>query len=185
MFSYEDGGNTNLLMFFFAIIIFGMGGVMAWLNLAERVQNENNADRPRMDIAPNPGAEFLDRIGYRGKIPPKFICPITLCIMHDPVCFLGGHDSHVFERSALEKWLSECNRRNPLTGELLPNSVKLISAKEIARQIYEWLRELRRSRLSSSVRLQGGGGTLRPKSKSKITVAGERVKRSTSSFSHS
>ncbi len=148
---YPLGRDLNLIMLAFVAGIFCLAGIMVFLDLpAERLKIKED-DKAKMNIAPNPYADFLERINYRGVIPPEFICPITLCIMHDPVCIKGGHDAHVFERSAIEKWMSEGNRMNPLTGELLPSSTKLIRRKNLVKQINDWLRQLRGACLSGSV----------------------------------
>lgn len=49
------------------------------------------------------------------QINDTFYCPITYCIMSDPVI---GIDGHTYEKSAIELWLSTSNK-SPLTKQLM------------------------------------------------------------------
>ena len=59
----------------------------------------------------------------RLKEVDSFMCPITQCLMVDPVSTCDGH---TYERSAIEEWLSN-NDSSPITGatlidtKLIPN----------------------------------------------------------------
>jgi hypothetical protein len=53
------------------------------------------------------------------KYYDNFICPITLAIMKDPVIC---SDSHTYERSAIETWLSK-NSHSPITREIITNNI--------------------------------------------------------------
>ena len=46
-------------------------------------------------------------------------CPITLCLMNDPVILLG--DGQTYERSAIESWLKQGHKTSPLSGAELSN----------------------------------------------------------------
>lgn len=46
-------------------------------------------------------------------------CPITLCLMNDPVILLG--DGQTYERSAIESWLEQGHKTSPLSGAELSN----------------------------------------------------------------
>ena len=49
------------------------------------------------------------------QLTENFICPITLAVMKDPVIC---SDSHTYERSAIEKWLST-NNHSPITRQII------------------------------------------------------------------
>jgi hypothetical protein len=44
--------------------------------------------------------------------PPDFICPITSCLMSDPVI---AADGFTYERTAVERWIAQSSR-SPMTG---------------------------------------------------------------------
>lgn len=92
-----------------------------------------------IEIASNSQADFLEQIHFSGEVPPELVCPITQCIMHDPVRIFGEHPVHVFERTALQKWIIEGKNSNPLTRQPLALEAKLIPANDIAEKIKMWL----------------------------------------------
>ena len=47
------------------------------------------------------------------SMPPDFRCPITMCLMRDPVILATGHS---FERQAIQRHLATKNT-NPITSE--------------------------------------------------------------------
>ena len=47
------------------------------------------------------------------SMPPDFLCPITMCLMRDPVILETGHS---FERLAIQRHLATKNT-NPITSE--------------------------------------------------------------------
>ena len=47
------------------------------------------------------------------SMPPDFLCPITMCLMRDPVILETGHS---FERQAIQRHLATKNT-NPITSE--------------------------------------------------------------------
>lgn len=96
-----------------------------------------------IEIAPNSHADFLERINFLGEVPPELMCPIMQCIMQDPVRIYGGHQAHVFERTAFEKWIQEGKNVNPLTRESLSTPLKLLPANDVAEKIKVWLGDLR------------------------------------------
>ena len=60
-------------------------------------------------------------------MPNELLCPITLCIMSDPVPDpVLAMDGHTYERAAIERWL-RARRTSPRTGaplasrQLVPN----------------------------------------------------------------
>ncbi len=108
-----------------------------------------------IEMAPNLHADFLERIDFVGEIPRELMCPITQCIMHDPVRILGGHESHVFERTALEKWINEGRNMNPLNRESLSWWTRLVSANDVAEKIQAWLDDLRLRRRVFSIWSRG------------------------------
>ena len=65
----------------------------------------------------------LEAIGFAGKIPEEFVCPITLCIMSYPV--IAG--PYIYERNAIKRWVKS-NHTNPLNRDslelhqLIPNT---------------------------------------------------------------
>ena len=79
------------------------------------------------------------QLGGKGKkgpprpasLPPEFMCPITGEIMREPVTTADGH---VFERSAIERWLAT-HSTSPMTGMPLEHT-KLAPAHAI-RQLIE------------------------------------------------
>ena len=103
-----------------------------------------------IEMAPNPNADFLERIGFSGEIPAELVCIITQCIMQDPVRIRDGHENHVFERTALEKWLNE-NRVNPLTRAPLSWWAALVSANDVSEKIKMWMGNLRLRRQVFSI----------------------------------
>jgi len=50
------------------------------------------------------------------QAPSEFICPLTLCVMTDPVMSRYGQS---YEREAIIKWLSKGNKECPLTRQPL------------------------------------------------------------------
>jgi hypothetical protein len=52
-------------------------------------------------------------------IPSEYFCSITHEIMNDPVSAMDGH---VYERQAIESWISQ-HSRSPMTNALLPSKV--------------------------------------------------------------
>jgi hypothetical protein len=56
-------------------------------------------------------------IGGGGGVPNELMCPITLCVMTDPVLAMDGH---TYERAAIERWL-RTRRTSPRTGASLPS----------------------------------------------------------------
>ena len=79
------------------------------------------------------------QLGGKGKkgpprpasLPPEFMCPITGEIMREPVTTADGH---VFERSAIERWLAT-HSTSPMTGMPLEHT-KIAPAHSI-RQLIE------------------------------------------------
>ncbi len=58
------------------------------------------------------------------KVPSKYVCPITMDIMSDPVYLSNDQVKHRFERSAIKKWIGQhgthpLNRRNVANDTLV------------------------------------------------------------------
>ena len=49
--------------------------------------------------------------------PPKYLCPIGLYLMVDPVIDANGD---TYDRKSIEKWFKK-SQKSPLTNEVLPN----------------------------------------------------------------
>jgi U-box domain len=70
----------------------------------------------------------------RAQPPSRYICPLTLDLMNDPVLSIFGHS---FERAAIFEWLTAGNEGCPLTRKPLRIS-HLISNVMLKREIDEW-----------------------------------------------
>ncbi|BBN16987.1 hypothetical protein MPTK1_7g11020 [Marchantia polymorpha subsp. ruderalis] len=68
------------------------------------------------------------------SIPPYFRCPISLDLMRDPVSLCTGVS---YDRSSIEKWLSDGNNTCPATMQVLDNH-DLIPNHTLRRLIQEW-----------------------------------------------
>jgi hypothetical protein len=68
--------------------------------------------------------------------PTVFRCPLTQQVMLDPV--LAG-DGFIYERSAIEQWLSMGRRTSPMTNDPLPHTF-LTAQQQLRRSIETWLR---------------------------------------------
>merc|ERR1711907_547281 len=61
----------------------------------------------------------LKRAASSLEVPDSFLCPITCCVMEDPVTLSDGH---TYEKAAINRWLSDHNT-SPLTGATLGNKM--------------------------------------------------------------
>lgn len=68
------------------------------------------------------------------EIPSKYVCPLTLEIMQDPVLSRYGQS---YERSAIIKWLAKGNTGCPLTRQPL-NLSGLITNHNLRSEIRRW-----------------------------------------------
>lgn len=69
--------------------------------------------------------------------PPDWCrCPITVCVMRDPVLIRGSQSHPVVERSAAEHWFYRGNKTCPVTGEPLQDCT-LIPVR-ILRDAIDW-----------------------------------------------
>ena len=75
------------------------------------------------------GDRFVDK-----KAPANFLCPITQEVMTHPVC---TEDGQTFEKSSIEKWLADGNRKSPTTGQTLRDT-KLTTNYALRNSIEEW-----------------------------------------------
>ncbi len=82
----------------------------------------------------------IDELSLSKEIPKDFICPISLCIMRNPVISIYGHS---YEKSKIVKWVKK-NYKCPLTSkplyvfQLIPN----ISLKNIINNYLETKNEV-------------------------------------------
>jgi len=79
----------------------------------------NNSDTPfpsdELDI---PFSSRLKEIEYELLLVPEFFnCPITLSIMENPY-IVNHHDSHVFDKEVLDKWLLQVPDEDPLRAKI-------------------------------------------------------------------
>lgn len=70
-------------------------------------------------------------------VPEEYICPITLCVMKDPVVSKSGKN---FDREAILKWLAKGNENCPLTRKPLHLS-SLVPNNNLRKSIQEWKQE--------------------------------------------
>ena len=66
--------------------------------------------------------------------PDELTCPITYCLMDDPVMTADGES---YERRAIEEWFATGKTTSPLTNEVLPNT-NLIPNRGLLRGIRAW-----------------------------------------------
>jgi hypothetical protein len=77
------------------------------------------------------------RAAARGDAPPaELVCPITLCVMRDPVV---AADGHAYERAAISEWLSR-RRSSPLSNCAMP-SLRLSPHAALRRSIERWAQD--------------------------------------------
>ena len=89
----------------------------------------------------------LERAGvHEDDTPTHLKCPISLCVMDDPVV---AADGHTYERACIEEWFAMGKRTSPQTNETL-TSTALTPAHTIRGMVDDWNREEENSR--------GGGG---------------------------
>merc|ERR1719242_2860228 len=74
-----------------------------------------------------------DNNGCNQAIPQQFICPLTKCIMADPVM---AFDRLTYEREAIEKYLLE-NGKSPVTGEDA-YTMNVYSHRQLKQEIQEY-----------------------------------------------
>jgi U-box domain len=83
---------------------------------------------PAPSAPPSPSAASL--------APPSFVCPLTQEVMLDPVL---AADGFVYERSAIEQWLSMGRQQSPMTNEPLAHPY-LTAQSQLRHAIENWLR---------------------------------------------
>ena len=86
--------------------------------------------------------------------PEELICPITACLMEDPVITTDGF---TYERVAIAQWL-ETQDTSPLTGEPLPS--KALLPNHLARASCQRYREEVCNANAAAALVQGGRGGL-------------------------
>ncbi len=65
--------------------------------------------------------------------PEKYVCPITLNLMIDPV---KASDNIIYEKTAILDWLA-INKTSPLTTKIITN--KLIEVIELKKEIHKYI----------------------------------------------
>jgi U-box domain len=74
------------------------------------------------------------------ETPSEFICPLTLCIMNDPIMVIWGSS---FERSAIFKWIMNGNQTCPLTRREL-HIHDLVTNYALKHKIQQWKQDKQR-----------------------------------------
>lgn len=69
-----------------------------------------------------------------GTLPPIFLCPITACLMEDPVI---AEDGYTYEREAIKEWISQSSR-SPMTNMVMREAKRLIPNHALRSAISEW-----------------------------------------------
>lgn len=71
-----------------------------------------------------------------GEAPPpnEYLCPITCCLMADPVL---APDGFLYERSAITAWLTNHNT-SPMKGDTMPPNPQLVPCLTLRSAILEW-----------------------------------------------
>ncbi|KAJ8610602.1 hypothetical protein CTAYLR_007173 [Chrysophaeum taylorii] len=85
-----------------------------------------------------------DELGYvsgidDNDIPEEYLCVITQSVMKDPVVLLTEAGCS-YERRALERWLDEHPRRDPLTNKDYPHKLKFGPNRSLKVTIDRWRR---------------------------------------------
>ena len=94
--------------------------------------------------------------------PRDFVCPISQCVMIDPV---RTADGHCYDRASIAEWFMTFDDgkmpTSPLTNLPLV-SLELTPANELRAQILAYLREARSAKAGMQQEQQGVAGTSRP-----------------------
>ena len=70
----------------------------------------------------------------RSDPPPRFLCPITISVMSDPVMSKNGVN---YERKAILEWIRSGHKACPLTRETITES-SLYPNRSLREEILEW-----------------------------------------------
>ncbi|KXZ45740.1 hypothetical protein GPECTOR_51g726 [Gonium pectorale] len=84
--------------------------------------------------AANAAEERAAAAEQAGLPPPKYVCPITLCVMDDPVTAADGVS---YERSALEMWMELGNDEFPGSGVKIEDRT-ITPNPELKAEIAKW-----------------------------------------------
>ena len=89
-----------------------------------------------------------------GLIKPQYVCPITHCLMMEPVFTADGQ---TYEKKDIEQWL-ENHDTSPLTGDKLANKtlVPNFALRQLIHELLEAHPELLDQHLSEAERPEGG-----------------------------
>ncbi|KAG7354512.1 U-box domain containing protein [Nitzschia inconspicua] len=71
------------------------------------------------------------------EVPEEFICPITLCVMKDPVMSKDGKN---YDRAAILQWIAKGHQSCPLTRQPLTLS-SLVPNNSLRKSIQQWKEE--------------------------------------------
>eukprot|EP01138_Halocafeteria_seosinensis_P007658 gb/GECG01007826.1/.p1 GENE.gb/GECG01007826.1/~~gb/GECG01007826.1/.p1 ORF type:complete len:235 (+),score=26.03 gb/GECG01007826.1/:1-705(+) len=66
----------------------------------------------------------------------RFVCPISLTLMSDPVLLEDGHN---YQQEEIERWLAS-SRTSPMTGEQLPTTHKIYN-HALRGEIFTWVEQ--------------------------------------------
>eukprot|EP00759_Apiculatamorpha_spiralis_P014450 PhF_6_TR21075/c0_g1_i3/m.30370 len=84
---------------------------------------------PPVTLPPN-----LVKAADTQSCPNEFICPISKCLMDDPVV---TSDGHTYQRGAIQEWFDSGHETSPLTNAILPN-LTLIPNFALRNMIESW-----------------------------------------------
>ena len=95
-----------------------------------------------------------------GLIKPQYVCPITHCLMMEPVFTADGQ---TYEKKDIEQWL-ENHDTSPLTGDKLANKtlVPNFALRQLIHELLEAHPELLDQHLSEAERPEGGAASSTP-----------------------
>jgi hypothetical protein len=82
------------------------------------------------------------------RAPSSFLCPLTQQVMLDPVL---AADGFVYERGAIEQWLSMGRKQSPMTNEPLAHPY-LTGQTQLRNAIESWLRSQTGARVPAYAR---------------------------------
>lgn len=106
----------------------------------EEQEQELTTAMQDLELSPPPAAPQISFEDFLAEgAPTIFFCPISLCLLRDPVVAM---DSHTYEKSSIVDWIEKCKAKgNPLTSpstgcDMEPGFVPNQYAKS---QVLEWI----------------------------------------------
>ncbi|CAL8462934.1 g2468 [Coccomyxa elongata] len=81
------------------------------------------------------------RVSFGGVAPPppEFFCPISHCLMTEPVTLLNT--GITFNRTSMQAWMRTGGRNCPVTGQPLQGWIALESNEKLRLRIVAWVQE--------------------------------------------